>query len=80
MEDKERRLRNLAALNAIVYPITGMTLSAVVENAIPRRYRHIPRPTAVCALPGCGAMTTHRGGYCCPEHCKVHRRRDKGDR
>jgi hypothetical protein len=79
MEDQEHRLRNLAALNAIVYPITGMTLNAVIDNAIPRRYRNIQRPSVKRALPRCDNMTTHRGGYCCPEHCKAHRRGDKGE-
>jgi len=73
MEDQEHRLRNLAALNVAVYQITGMTLDTVIERAIPRRYRNIPRPLVKCALPGCEAMTTHRGGYCCAEHCKAHR-------
>jgi hypothetical protein len=27
-----------------------------------------------CLLPGCNNMTTHRGGYCCPEHKEIHRR------
>lgn len=26
-----------------------------------------------CILPGCDNMTTHRGGYCCREHCLEHR-------
>ena len=30
-----------------------------------------------CSLPGCDEMTTHNGGYCCGEHCKEHRRRQK---
>jgi len=25
-----------------------------------------------CLLPGCNKMTTHNGGYCCAQHCKLH--------
>lgn len=36
-----------------------------------------PKPAHRCALPGCGAMTTHNGGYCCADHCRDHRRRQR---
>ena len=26
-----------------------------------------------CLHPGCEIRTTHRGGYCCPEHKKGHK-------
>ena len=26
-----------------------------------------------CIMPWCKKQTTHRGGYCCAEHCKEHR-------
>lgn len=26
-----------------------------------------------CKLPECKNKTVHRGGYCCAEHCKLHR-------
>jgi hypothetical protein len=30
-----------------------------------------------CALPGCEAMTKHNGGYCCADHCREHRKRQR---
>ena len=33
-----------------------------------------PKPRRKCALPECGVMTEHNGGYCCAEHCRRHRR------
>jgi len=30
-----------------------------------------------CKLPGCEKTTTHRGGYCCAEHCRQHRQERK---
>ena len=30
-------------------------------------------PRRRCIAPWCNRMTTHRGGYCCAEHCKEHR-------
>jgi ribonuclease HII len=26
-----------------------------------------------CDLPGCNTLTSHRGGYCSPDHCRQHR-------
>lgn len=26
----------------------------------------------ICLLPGCSTPATHRGGYCCAEHCRQH--------
>jgi hypothetical protein len=33
-----------------------------------------PEEKRKCRLPGCAIMTKHNGGYCCPDHCKEHRR------
>ena len=30
-----------------------------------------------CLFPSCEVLTTHNGGYCCPNHCKEHRRIQK---
>jgi len=27
-----------------------------------------------CLLPGCENMTSHNGGYCSAEHCRLHRK------
>lgn len=34
-----------------------------------------PKPGRKCRLPDCKETTTHNGGYCCAEHCKLHRQR-----
>jgi len=40
--------------------------------------RRQPERTAHrCALPGCDATTTHNGGYCCADHCREHRQRQR---
>ena len=33
------------------------------------------KPERICLLPGCDNRTTHRGGYCCAEHCFAHRKK-----
>lgn len=71
--ENARTFHKLAALNAVVYPITNMTISEIIDQTMPRKYRNIQRPSVKCALPGCDVMTSHRGGYCCPEHCTAHR-------
>lgn len=54
-------------------------------------YEYVPRALAAacgirrpkertarqCALPGCEAMTTHNGGYCCADHCREHSQRQQ---
>lgn len=30
-----------------------------------------------CGLSGCDKMHDHNGGYCCPEHCREHRKMQK---
>jgi hypothetical protein len=32
----------------------------------------IQKPGKPCLLPECEDYTTHNGGYCCVEHCKLH--------
>ena len=41
-----------------------------------RRYPERPKPTK-CLLPHCAVLTTHNGGYCSAEHCKLDRERRK---
>ena len=31
-----------------------------------------------CKLPGCPHTTSHRGGYCCPEHKHMHKELSNG--
>ena len=40
-------------------------------------YRKPEPKLAKCGLPECKVMTAHRGGYCCPEHCREHHRRQR---
>jgi hypothetical protein len=39
--------------------------------------RQTERTEHRCALPGCEAMTRHNGGYCCADHCREHRQRQR---
>jgi len=39
------------------------------------RFGRPEKPQSPCALPGCEAMSTHNGGYCCADHCREHRTR-----
>lgn len=39
--------------------------------------RKTERTAHRCAMPGCETMTTHHGGYCCADHCKEHRQRQR---
>jgi hypothetical protein len=47
--------------------------SGLLDVATGRR-RQTKRQAKQCALPGCEAVTTHNGGYCCADHCREHRR------
>lgn len=78
--DAVRRLHALGTLNAVFYPITGVTLDEMIDHTIPRRHRRRMRPEVMCALPGCENMTTHRGGYCCAAHCNEHKDKFRVDR
>lgn len=32
-----------------------------------------PKEPKKCLLPKCLKLASHNGGYCCAEHCKLHR-------
>ena len=49
----------------------------LLDAATGRQRRRSERTPAQCALPGCEAMTTHNGGYCCADHCREHRQRQR---
>lgn len=64
--------------------ITSMIASALasiylggVQSSTDRIYIQSdqPKPGRKCRLPDCQKTTTHNGGYCCAEHCKLHRKR-----
>lgn len=44
-------------------------------NSRPISPRTKRKPKRLCLLPGCDNTTTHRGGYCCAEHCLAHRKK-----
>lgn len=51
-------------------------------EAAARAFRAAAHPVTTqtarpCALPGCEATTTHNGGYCCADHCREHRQRQR---
>lgn len=47
---------------------------SVYPNPLKKLLRRCTKPETKCLLPECKVMTSHNGGYCCPEHCKEHRR------
>ncbi len=59
---------NAAAVEALL----GMGLDMIK----PRPYSG-PAVSRKCMLAGCDIMTTHNGGYCSPDHCKLHRQQMK---
>jgi hypothetical protein len=52
-----------------------LALTAVFSDAqfLTKSLDHQETPNRRCLLPGCENMTTHNGGYCCSDHCKIHR-------
>ena len=51
--------------------------AASLLDAATGRRRPQERKAQSCVLPGCEAMTTHNGGYCCADHCREHRQRQR---
>jgi hypothetical protein len=49
--------------------IIGMTGRPLREEKKPRK----------CGLKDCQRPTTHNGGYCCAEHCKLDRERNRSN-
>lgn len=70
---RSRLLAHTAALMAMadIPDIPGFNLAG------PSRYRLRAPDIRTCALPGCEQPTDHRGGYCCAEHCKEHKLRQR---
>jgi hypothetical protein len=66
-----------ALLAGAIWPIVASGEHEYAARALAAAcgIRRPPERTAHrCALPGCEAMTTHNGGYCCADHCRLHRR------
>lgn len=53
-------------------------LHRAMAAAIDSVYIPKPRKEKKCLLPECDILTDHQGGYCCAEHCKKHKRIQKG--
>jgi len=51
-----------------------------VGYMVPDPVKRDDRPLAHCALPGCSMTTSHRGGYCCADHCRKHKELDRARR
>lgn len=45
-------------------------------DCLERKYRRKPKEISKCGLPGCEKMGVK--DYCCAEHCREHRARQKG--
>lgn len=37
----------------------------------------VKREESKCRLPDCRRLTTHNGGYCSADHCRLHRKKQK---
>jgi len=59
--------------------MVGMATSTHNVYGLMARGYTEPKPVK-CGLPECEEETTHNGGYCCSEHCREHRRRQKESR
>lgn len=44
----------------------------VIRGRLYRRKKD--KPLVKCLLPGCEVLTTHNGGYCCAEHCRMDKK------
>lgn len=64
---KRSMLNRLALANMMVLAGMGQARLRELERDYPRR----------CALPDCQRTTTHNGGYCSAEHCRLHRQKLK---
>ena len=64
-----------SALHALRAFAIGAGVPFATEGILPRSMRN--RRAVKCALPGCENMTSHRGGYCCAEHCMEHKEKNK---
>lgn len=62
---------------ATAFIAAAMGLAATSSNVYGEFRRHTEPKFVKCGLPECEEETTHNGGYCCPEHCREHRRRQK---
>ena len=75
-----RRNMYLAILQQVPFTLTpeSIALSQNLQN--PRRRlnsRQVRISHKSCLLPDCEATTSHRGSYCCAEHLKEHKRRQR---
>jgi hypothetical protein len=54
----------------------GMAMAALsmvaMSGMLPRKLFPTEKDFKKCLLPGCEILTTHNGGYCSAEHCKMH--------
>ncbi len=67
-----KSLATLAMLDAVMeVPFYARREDCVQYDGGPRTKAPARR---LCLLPGCLVITTHRGGYCCPEHCRMHKK------
>ena len=73
-ERSERR----SSLSSALLAVTAMAISSGMTTTygpiLPPRRDPPPKTPQRCALPGCNHTTTHNGGYCCADHCRLHRR------
>jgi len=75
--DKRQEQRNLDWAHSAMFPFSMPHHPLAERLALPRRRSSKPEKLTACTLPGCEKLTAHNGGYCCADHCKEHRIRNK---
>jgi len=79
-ETRPSEVRSDALLAAGIWPLVAAGQpehAARLLDAATGRRRPQELTARPCALPGCAVMTTHNGGYCCSDHCREHRQRQR---
>ena len=63
---KQHSLSNFEFNRAVMFGIAGIDINMLLPSpSIKKRQK--------CLLKDCNKTTTHNGGYCCAEHCKLDR-------
>lgn len=68
-------------MNKRIETYAALALSmAAIAGYVPKSCFSKQKIANKCLLPDCEIMTSHRGGYCCAEHCKKHKQTQRSDR
>jgi riboflavin synthase len=68
---KEVKPKIMSKLSTSLLMASLMANSNIIESFLPE-----PKKKKKCLLKECNNLTSHNGGYCCPEHCKLNRQKN----